>query len=364
MKKLFVSIILCFLFIGTIFPIGNASANEQVTTSALGFKDVGSGNTFINEITYLTSKGIIKGFPDGTFRPDAVVNRPQAVIMIGRALGWDGTPRKTKYPDVPASMTGSGYIASASEKGILDLLDFSDGFAPHYQVYRGDMAILIDKSFNLPTSKTNPYTDLRSYNDAYQSILNVSATGIANGYTDGTFDEYGYVTRGQFSAFLTRALDPSYRSKQENSRSNPADIGETAIVEKDDWLDGHQKYEVELKQIISGDQAWRIVKAGNMFNSPPDTGMHYILAKFRIKVLELEKEPFDINHAKFDAISKNGVKYTDFISLSGINPSLRTDLYKGAEYEGWTYFMVNDGDKPLAVFNQGWDDEVWFDISN
>ena len=136
------------------------------------------------------------------------------------------------------------------------------------------------------------------------------------------------------------------------------------MVEKDDWLDGYQKYEIELKQVISGDEAWRIAKAGNMFNDAPDPGMEYVLAKFRIKVLKLENEPFDMNHAKFNAISKNGVKYNDFIVLSGIEPTLSTDLYEGAEYEGWTYFMVNKGDQPLAVFNQGWDDEVWFDISD
>ena len=50
--------------------------------------------------------------------------------------------------------------------------------------------------------------------------------------------------------------------------------------------------------------------------------------------------------------------------FDGIEPTLSTDLYEGAEYEGWTYFMVNKGDQPLAVFNQGWDDEVWFDISD
>ena len=46
---------------------------------------------------------------------------------------------------------------------------------------------------------------------AYQSILNVSANGIASGYSDGTYRPDLAVTRGQFSAFMARTLEPSFR---------------------------------------------------------------------------------------------------------------------------------------------------------
>ena len=49
---------------------------------------------------------------------------------------------------------------------------------------------------------------------AYQSILNVAANGIASGYSDGTYRPDQSVTRGQFSAFMARTLEPSFRSKK------------------------------------------------------------------------------------------------------------------------------------------------------
>ena len=44
---------------------------------------------------------------------------------------------------------------------------------------------------------------------SYQSILNVAFNGIASGYSDGTYRPDQSVTRGQFSAFMTRTLDDS-----------------------------------------------------------------------------------------------------------------------------------------------------------
>lgn len=148
------------------------------------------------------------------------------------------------------------------------------------------------------------------------------------------------------------------------SRENPAILGETFLVSMDDWIIGKVTIEVEMMEVISGDQAWEMVKKANQFNERPEEDKEYILAKFRIKVIETEEdEPFEINHAKFDVISGGGVEYTDFIVVSGLKPDLRADLYEGADHEGWTYFMVNkDDDNPLAVFERRKAAEIWFKL--
>ena len=55
------------------------------------------------------------------------------------------------------------------------------------------------------------FKDVSSNMKAYQAILNVNASGIAFGYEDGSYRPEVPVTRGQFSAFLARALEPSFR---------------------------------------------------------------------------------------------------------------------------------------------------------
>ncbi|MEK5067744.1 amidase family protein [Sporosarcina sp. FSL K6-1508] len=48
------------------------------------FKDVSS---FVDEIMYLTVKGIIKGYPDGTFKPNDPITRLQAIQLILKEKG-------------------------------------------------------------------------------------------------------------------------------------------------------------------------------------------------------------------------------------------------------------------------------------
>ena len=149
----------------------------------------------------------------------------------------------------------------------------------------------------------------------------------------------------------------------ENSRRNPAGLNETFVVRLDDWLVGKVTYEIEMLELIRGDQAWDIIRQANQFNDEPEAGKEYILAKFRIAILETEEdEPYTISHSIFDVVSGAGVEYTDFISVAGLDPNLRADLYEGAEHIGWTYFLVNINDHPVAVMNRRRASEIWFDL--
>ncbi len=148
----------------------------------------------------------------------------------------------------------------------------------------------------------------------------------------------------------------------ENSRTNPAKINETLVVKRDTLFD-KVTYEIELIETISGDKAWSMIRDANRFNDEPEEGKEYILAKFRIKVLETEEDkPHSVNNAQFDAVSKDGVVYSEFISVSGLSPSISTDLYEGGEHIGYTYFLVEKEDFPVAVVHRNEKGAVWFDL--
>lgn len=176
---------------------------------AAGFKDVSTDYTFYDEVLYLSGEQIITGFNDGTFRPNNTVTRVQAAIMIARALGLENQDQ-AKFTDVDNRVTGAKYIAAAEEAGIIK--GYSDGtFRPYYTVTRGQMAIFLDRAFTMTDGKTNPFKDVGKKMAAYQSILNVAESGVAGGYSDGTYRPNDPVTRGQFSAFMARALEPAFK---------------------------------------------------------------------------------------------------------------------------------------------------------
>lgn len=162
---------------------------------------------------------------------------------------------------------------------------------------------------------------------------------------------------------ITPEPEPSPETQLQTSRTNPAGLHQPIRVEVDTWIDGKVVLELEMLELISGHTAWNMVKAWNMFNDQPEAGKEYILAKFRVEIVELEEEPWNINHAQFDVYSATGVMYTDWVSMAGKNLDLSTNLYEGAEHIGYTAFLVNTEDSPVAVYMARWDeDAIWFDL--
>lgn len=180
-------------------------------TEAAGFGDV-SAHGFQEEIMYLVEEGIISGYPDGTFRPDRTVTRGEAAIMIGRAFDLDGTQRNTKFKDVSAASKASGYIDAAVKKGIIS--GYPDNtFRPNATISRGDMSIILSKAFDLHITSIFDFYDVGRNMAAYEHVGKLSVYSISLGYSDGSYRPELKTTRAQFSAFLARALEPKFKQK-------------------------------------------------------------------------------------------------------------------------------------------------------
>ncbi|ADH98376.1 immunoglobulin-like domain-containing protein [Salisediminibacterium selenitireducens] len=177
---------------------------------APSFSDVDERERFHLEIRYLAGLGIIGGYTDGRFGPDDVVTRGQAAIMIGRALGFDGEQRETSFPDVGMNTTFSGFVQEAADRGIIQ--GFPDGsYRPDAPVTRGQMAIFIARAFDLETEADADFSDVSPSMQSYSAVRLILHENITEGFPDGTFRPDNDVTRGQFSAFLSRTLNEDFR---------------------------------------------------------------------------------------------------------------------------------------------------------
>lgn len=124
----------------------------QTNTRCRYFNDVPNNHTFFNEITTLKCEGIIGGYSDGTYKPDDLVTRGQAMKFIiegaRKAKNDSNFLNKTqdnKFPDVPNTNTFYEYIMSANSHGIVG--GYSNGnFGPNDNVTRGAMAKMIDNT--------------------------------------------------------------------------------------------------------------------------------------------------------------------------------------------------------------------------
>ncbi len=100
-----------------------------------------SGHPARQAVEELTALGVISGMGDGTFRPDAPLDRAAFCTMAVKLLGL--TPRWTdRFDDVAQSSWYGGYLCAAAEAGVTQGVSAGQ-FAPLRQVTREEGAVML-----------------------------------------------------------------------------------------------------------------------------------------------------------------------------------------------------------------------------
>ncbi|MEK4424141.1 S-layer homology domain-containing protein [Solibacillus sp. FSL K6-1523] len=176
-------------------------------TSAQNFEDLNKNNPHYEDIINLLERGIINGYPDGTYKADTPVTRGQAAKIIASTLNLDTSKIKNpKFSDVNETDEFYKYIATLANSKIIN--GFEDGtFKPQQTITRGQMAKMIALAFELSPNKESklPFTDIPVKHEFYHYILALYDAHITTGKTNITFDMVSPVTRGQIASFVVRA---------------------------------------------------------------------------------------------------------------------------------------------------------------
>jgi peptide/nickel transport system substrate-binding protein len=135
MKRALSAIVAIVLLLAVCSPV--------LTARAAGFKDVAASYWAYDEITALTAKKVITGYPDGTFKAEGKVTREEFAKMIVVAKGLAlYKPAAAKFTDVTTTRWSYGYVEAAARAGYI--VGIGGGkFAPASQIKRQDMAVLL-----------------------------------------------------------------------------------------------------------------------------------------------------------------------------------------------------------------------------
>lgn len=211
MKKI-VQVCLAFILLMAIaLPLQHAEASSQ-------FKDV---TLYEKEISFLTNKGIIKGYNDGTFKPEASIKRIQAVQMILRAKGvTDFAAPDPNFTDIKKGDYGYGEVAKAVQLGIISGKEDAKTGKKYFDAWgtltRGQMAKILSLAYNLKGSTLSEFSDVPSTDGFYTYINALAYNNVTTGYSDNTFKPYQQISRQHFAVFLARTLDPSFKDNGTN----------------------------------------------------------------------------------------------------------------------------------------------------
>lgn len=171
---------------------------------APAFKDTG-GHWARSAINSLAVRGVVNGFPDGTFGPDQVVTRAQFVSLLAAALQWPAPESAPTFKDSVPDWARPA-VAAAVSRGVVS--GYPDGtFAPDARITRSEMAVMINRALGLSETQDKlRYSDSGSIPDfARDAVAKVSAIGLLQG-SGGYFRPKDGATRAETAVAISRVL--------------------------------------------------------------------------------------------------------------------------------------------------------------
>ncbi|WP_050180626.1 S-layer homology domain-containing protein [Domibacillus robiginosus] len=193
-------------------------AGTQQAFATNAFSDLRQDHWAREEIYFLSNEGVISGYSNGKFGANDTIKRHQMAIMLGRALdlGQMSAPNPG-FKDVNTKTAGYKDIAALVEQGVILKGEY---FKPNAVLTRGEMAVYLQRAFNLKVSGAPSFKDIPSTHTRYNAIAALQSNGVTAKYADGTFRENEPVTRAQFAAFFARVMDDRFKVTEQSLKED------------------------------------------------------------------------------------------------------------------------------------------------
>ena len=189
----------------TVKKSANRVYRDEQYKGGCGFSDMDGMNAEMrNAVAALYDKGVVSGVGDNKFAPDSNVTRAEISAMLTRALKLTGG--EDTFSDVAQDKWYYSSVAAAKKAGLLD--GFEDGtFRPDANVTNEQLiAILAKYMMNKDASVPNlALTFADSVNAWAQDYVRIGVDkDIVLPYSDNTFRGEEKVTRGDCAVILNR----------------------------------------------------------------------------------------------------------------------------------------------------------------
>lgn len=179
--------------------------NSDVTVPS--FSDVPTSFWAYEEISDASQKGLINGYSDGSFRPNANISRKHSVLILNRLFEWDNLDFYTSpFKDVESTLTSANYaIMAANHNGVIK--GYKNGlFQPDHSLTRGQMALILARTLGLEDIKfkgaPHSFKDIKPGDETFDAVQHLTSLGIIT--KQNNYHPNAYITRAQFTAMITR----------------------------------------------------------------------------------------------------------------------------------------------------------------
>lgn len=156
------------------------------------------GSTFYTYIHCLACRGIINGYPDGTFKPENNVTRGQLSKIVSNSAGFSDTPTGQQFQDVVSGSTFYDYIYRLAIRGYISGYPCGGPgepcgtgnlpyFRPNAFVTRGQISKIISNAAGFTdTASGQQFEDVLPGSTFYDFTYRLVSRGVMSGYPCGT----------------------------------------------------------------------------------------------------------------------------------------------------------------------------------
>ncbi|GGI07089.1 hypothetical protein GCM10011354_22350 [Egicoccus halophilus] len=175
------------------------------------FPDVAPTSTHARGVDCVAHYGIAGGYRDGDYRPGAAVTRGQMATFVVNTIEQSGGTLPTR-PLPLTDIAGHAHEASIRKLASAGIVSgyADDSYRPNASVTRAQMATFLVKALEYRTDRTLTVAEAGYFSDvtgAHQSNVDkAAAAGLTGGSNTGQYLPAGQVTRGQMGSFLARTV--------------------------------------------------------------------------------------------------------------------------------------------------------------
>ena len=204
---------------------------------AKDFPDVSKSHWAYETIMEMKNQNYLKGYPDGTFKPDKEVTREEFLQMLFNISATDSKDIKiTDYIDVKSDRWSYEPIQNFGTS-IKEEINGSTYFYPTKPIQRQEVAQVLSDYFDIDVSDDDipsekleekyQVKDVSFIDEKYESaVYNMYASGLMQGMGDNSFSPTTSLTRAQSSALLSRIIDKLAKPEEPEEPKKTEGTGE------------------------------------------------------------------------------------------------------------------------------------------
>ena len=148
------------------FRLLTDEARERFWCETNDYSDVADGSWYNNAVSTLSNMGILGGYEDGTFRPNASITRAEFAKIAVSFFDWADIEAVNDFIDVSDSAWYADYVAVAAEIGLIEGYG-GNVFRPEAAITRAEACAIINRTLGrapdaehlLPVSQMNTWPD-------------------------------------------------------------------------------------------------------------------------------------------------------------------------------------------------------------